>query len=432
MKIYCLFIIFISSIYSTSNAFFWDPSSLDLYKSIEKWIVDLEEKTLWLELWWDDILKKINNFAKTEKDINKCLDEGKTISVEEIKEIVIEQKSWRIYNYISDSCLSFWKVPMNLYISYIEIFNKHYANSLKDSTEKTKQIYKINNIWLYTDWMLENSSFDLVNDIVEINEIIFSNNTDFTWEDDVDIESVLDWTSTSSSPSAYQKTTDNSEWPCQDFFCIIIDFITYDWPSWSEENENTIQFLINRSNEHLKNIVFWSLSQAKMTTDLFELWLKDLSLPDIFHLSVQVSYKPIPILDIEEAWKKNEDEFSAKWLLEKYYKNNSLDYKRRNDINLLKKSEEEKKSVLNSENLAIWNVKNKYYEYQEWHQKTEKKKVELLNKSIDKKVSYWLTENFEKQYTELEKFSLEIHDYTENLLSILKAMLDIPVDNWSG
>ncbi|MDR0771825.1 MAG: hypothetical protein LBF15_01910 [Candidatus Peribacteria bacterium] len=46
----------------------------------------------------------------------------------------------------------------------------------------------------------------------------------------------------------------------------------------------SIEDIIARSNEHLKIFAGTSLVQSKMTTNNFQLGLKDLNLPDIFHI----------------------------------------------------------------------------------------------------------------------------------------------------
>jgi hypothetical protein len=235
----------------------------------------------------------------------------------------------------------------------------------------------------------------------------------------------------------YNKVRDNSEWPCESFFCITIDFIMYQHSLFGWWENITIEYLLNRSNEHLKKISATSLVPAKMTTNNFEIWLKDLNLPDIFHLGFQVSTKPVPILNIEDKSKRDETEFAAKNMLEEYYEANWLDYKRRNDLVLLKNTEQEKQIILNSENLTIKNALEKQKEYFEVKYNItefnkyskEKKKVNLINKSIEKKVSYWVLQTFEEQYTELDKFTITINDYVKNLQSIIGAMNTIPIDN---
>jgi len=301
MKKSIFFIIcFLSIFLWKTNAFFWDPSSLDLYKNIDLWVEKLEDKLLENELnGSSNISNEINKLALLE-DLPECLNWD--ISITEMKEIIEEEKSGRIYNYMVD-CRTNWKVPLNLFTNYIELFKVHYYNSKIGSTKKSNQINKMSNLWIFSDWILENSWFDLITDIQNINEIIFSEKIDYEWEEEVDIESIINlWEKTKElQPSPYKKVTDNEEFPCENFFCINIDFIKYDDDLWWPWDENTIEFLINRSNEHLREFVFKSMVQAKMPTGQFELWLKDLKFSDIFHLSVQVSYKPIPILKIEKA-----------------------------------------------------------------------------------------------------------------------------------
>jgi len=48
----------------------------------------------------------------------------------------------------------------------------------------------------------------------------------------------------------------------------------------------------------------------------------DLNLPDIFHMAILIETKPIPIFKLEDKDKKDETEFAAKNLVEKYYKAN--------------------------------------------------------------------------------------------------------------
>ena len=111
---------------------------------------------------------------------------------------------------------------------------------------------------------------------------------------------------------------------------------------WWSENI-TIEYLLNRSNEHLKKYASTSLLPWEMTNNNFELWFKDLNLADIFHIWFQISTKPIPILEIEDKSKKDETEYSAKNMFEAYYKSQWLDYKRRNDIILLQKRNKKNK-----------------------------------------------------------------------------------------
>jgi hypothetical protein len=224
----------------------------------------------------------------------------------------------------------------------------------------------------------------------------------------------------------YNKVRDNSEWPCEKFFCINIDFIMYEHSLfWWWENI-TIEYLLNRSNKHLSKYAATSLIQSKMSTNNFELWLKDLNLPDIFHIWFQISTKPVPLLNIEKQSKRDETEYASKNMLERYYKANWLNYKRRNSLVLLKQIEQNKHNILNASKSSIQNATSKDRELYTKYLTEEKKDILLFNKAIEKKVSYWVMQTFEAQYTELNKFTVWINNYVNNIYSIIKAMNKIP------
>lgn len=226
----------------------------------------------------------------------------------------------------------------------------------------------------------------------------------------------------------YNKVTDNSEWPCENFFCINVDFIMYEHNLfWWWENI-TIEYLLNRSNEHLKKFASTSLLPAKMSTNNFELWLKDLNLPDIFHIWIQISTKPVPILDIQKSWQKDESEFSTSNMLEQYYKSNWLDYKRRNDLSLLNNLEFDKQAIEWSKELWIDKGAQKNNDFKDFL-KSEKNKINLLNKGIEKSVLSKVSETFNTQFAEIERFTVWINDYVKNIQSIIKEMNKIP--EWS-
>jgi hypothetical protein len=225
----------------------------------------------------------------------------------------------------------------------------------------------------------------------------------------------------------YSKVRDNSQWPCESFFCINIDFIMYEHNLfWSSENI-TVEYLLNRSNDHLSKFVSTSMIPAKMSTNLFEIWLKDLNLSDIFHMAIEVSTKPIPILRLEKQWAEDETELSSKNLLEKYYETHGLDYKRRNDVVLLNAKEQEKQSIINSQELTTQNANEKNAEYGEYI-KNKEKGIRIIDKAIEKRVSYWVLDTFVEQYTELDKFTNSIYHYVENLNTIITKMREIPID----
>lgn len=540
MKKNIFLIIYFFSIFSTTNALFWSPNSTDLYKNIDSWLYNLENKMLEFELkWWEKktwILKEINSLAYR-NELPECLDEWNEISTSNFIKITEEENVYELTKYFSESCYNIKdeKYLLDITTSYIYLFKKYLKENKNIANEKTKKINHISSIWLYSDWIIENSWFDLITDIEDIDKIIFSEVTEYEWGENEDIIDFLNsitesnispndyyyddnyeddstknnsvknntdtntnnnttnnnitetktssnyiclnneensWLNTQSifsllkslkgeqnnnnsntnfwtlkkpeSPkyyggylddietenpeSNYSKVTDNLEWACENFFCIDIEFIMYNHNLfWWEEEWMSIEYLIKRSNDHLSKFAWTSLIPAKMSTNQFELWLENLDLPNLFHLWMEISTKPIPILNIEKEWKKDQTEYTSKNLFEKYYKENWLDYKKRNSLVLFENIEQNKQNINNSvwlSNERIIYNNNEYTTY-----KYKNNSSYILNKIIEKKVSYWITSNFETQFTELNKFTSWINYYIENLHSIISEMEKIPIDS---
>ncbi|MDP2091232.1 MAG: hypothetical protein Q8K30_06580 [Candidatus Gracilibacteria bacterium] len=534
MKKSILFIICIISIFTNTNAFFGGPSELDLYKNINEGVSVLENNMTKYEanggLSENGILKEINDLSRT-KNEKKCLDEGKDISFDEFENISLNSDISILSNYISEECKNNGNISHKTLENYSNFFKQHYQESKNTALKKSNKIYNISKIGIFSDGILENSGFDLISDIEEIDKIIFSSKTDYFGEEDVNLtdsingllsslketgndimsygeqqdlypkkykptlynnnnnsisnnineteniymcpinnsglsdsnvnmifadinkiklkqsekyinnndiknliysnyeydkNSVFD-DGNSNSVGGYSKVRDNSIWPCESFFCINIDFITYQHNLFGGGENITIEYLLNRSNEHLSKFAATSLIPAKMSTNLFEMGLKDLNLPDIFHMAMQVSTKPVPILRLENQDKEEESEFASKNLLERYYDLNGLNYKRRNDLVLLKSIEQQKQTILATQELTVGNAGKKMDEYNDFKD-NQNEKIRLVQKSIEKRVSNGVLDTFEEQYTELDKFTFSIYNYIQDLSTIINNMKDIPID----
>lgn len=542
MKKIIILLLLLLSISTSTNASFWSPTSLNLYKNIDKWFENIKDRMETFELeWWQQkkwILSEINKYAIINQQ-PACLDESKNLSASTFNDIVdnsdISWKTW-ILRYLKPNCLD-WSLQNEILITYLDLFRTYKIDKIKQSVLKSNQLYKVSKIWLYSDWDIDNSWFDLITDIEDIDKIIFADVVDYSWEpikelddalnsflkpvtdavekltspnfwnqdndneikyqtkpiktpeiiipeisDDIkdtqnsylcvdDIsnnwlsENAIDWlinninkdihwlawvdsplwinseknnnsadwsgfnpwSSIKAEKWSYEKVRDNSEWPCEDFFCINIDFTTYEHSLfWGWENI-TIEYLLNRSNKHLSKHAATSLIPAKMWTNEFELWLKDLNLPDIFHLSVQVSTKPIPILNIESTSKKDETDYSSENMMKEYYKLNWLDYNRRNDLILLNSVEQNKQNTNNSPWLTPEKLLEKQIE-NDLIAEERQKKIATMEKTIYSKVSYWVLWTFEEQFTELDKFTAWINEYVNTLYSLVKKLREIPIE----
>ena len=232
----------------------------------------------------------------------------------------------------------------------------------------------------------------------------------------------------------YSSVNDNSQFPCDDVFCIDIEFITYQHNLlWWWFQDITIEYLINRSNEHLKKFAATSLVQSKMTMNNFELGLKDLNLPDIFHLWVQVTTKPVPILELVDKDEEKEDmsQFSSTNMMKFYYESYWLDYNKRNDLSLVSKIEQDKQSWLNSQ---LWGPKDfleNVGSYGDYIEKAGQERITMQN-TVENFTEWNIQNEFETQLKELSIFNRWINDYVNNLSAILKNMAGKPVDNWKS
>jgi hypothetical protein len=85
---------------------------------------------------------------------------------------------------------------------------------------------------------------------------------------------------------------------CKDFFCIDIDFISYNqwlltgWRSFS------IQSVLEMNMKIVTEFAGSSFTQAKHTNNFFELLLKNLNLPGMSHIGIVVTSLPAPILNL--------------------------------------------------------------------------------------------------------------------------------------
>jgi predicted RNase H-like nuclease (RuvC/YqgF family) len=110
-------------------------------------------------------------------------------------------------------------------------------------------------------------------------------------------------------------------------------------------------------------------------------------------------------LNLKKDKKKNlSSKFELKNMLEEYYKNNNLEYSRRNDINNYTNKIEELKTTKDSTELTNVELLQKNEEFKE-HLNKIKEKNKFFEKAIDKKITNITLENFEKQFIELQLFS---------------------------
>lgn len=531
----CLFI----SYTNYSYAFLWENLWLDLYDKIDSWIVDLEQKNFKYVMVGENwsINQELNRILKT-KWIWECLNDEE-LTLEEVQEIADYWNIKLLAEKINNNCKSNeWIIIANL-AEIQKTISEIKSNYTKMAEEKTKQMYLISNIWIYSDGNLENSWFDLINDLQEINKIIFSNEVKYIWENITSWDSVFNkflkekekkytsnnlWKSSgikkigigssqppttppetqvcsqynwnswlnrettndilsklnqkywykndentgrettpesqsqtqsaslkpaqsqaearsasqsafgSSSyyditPTWYQWVSDNSFWSCNDnVFCISINFKMYNhkllW-FW----DSSIEWLLKRSNDHLKKFAWSFMWQASMTSWFFECsTCRNLNFWDMFHMWLQVTSKPVPFLDLKKEDDKKNDKnnfFKVDNLLTQYYKERWIEYNRANDLTIYNKEDLKKKALLDSDELTITDAANKENELKKY----DNKENLFTQTAVNKKLLSDDMANFYNQFTELEMHAKTMLNYTDSMQWILEQMKKTPVHN---
>lgn len=537
MKKTLLLIIWFLSFGSTTEAFLWEDLGFNLYSSIDEWFEELELKQYEYELsWqWESIKDTVNRILK-EEWIWECM--KWELSSTDIAKIANGDIPTLVKNMEqTPECQGKnWEINNTTLINIIKVISEFKDISENKAKEKTSQINRLSRVWIYSDGSIENSPFDLIKDLQDIDHIIFASKANYEWEEllsDEDLINCITWkekcfdsgdditdigpeepeilkeikekikdgiqipegntktekktepesnylciddinnnsglnsntlnniideinsestansswfwlwieipkievpnqvdfeTNDNMSISSY--TEINDPWPCYDFFCITVEFITYQHQLLIWWENISIEYLINRSNKHLKKFAATSLIPAKMSTNNFELWLKDLNLPDIFHMWFVITKKPVPILDVQ-SWNKRATgkqgewlEFSKKNLLEEYYNNLWLDYSRSNDLEIFAKKDLEWKTILDSWELDAVKVREKLSEQYQEMKKT--KKNDIIKTQIAQQGKSEELKDFEEQFIELQLFSESMNDYVNTIHFLIKEMVKIP------
>jgi hypothetical protein len=530
-----IFSIVFFSIPCLAGAFLDGDMGIDMYDKIDKWLAKMESQNYQYELTGQgksSIEAEVNRmfelewvrpcmWALTVQDIKKV----KSGDIEALRKVLSEECFWENAQSMSSEEVT----------NYISTLKKIDDSVIAKSKDKTRQTYELSRIGLYSDGSKENSPFDLVEDIKEIEKIIFceeskytgtplpnTNNRfndlirwvlryipenpfisdpgSFTWTEtwtgyqriitrevitpitysgtyispyacSTDINTgtgsswldktivnellygsgtnftwsytggIVSWTGRTFSwvtnnnpkrlnPWAYTRPNDNKLWDCNEFFCIKIEFRIkkQNLLGWGKST-NCIASILEKNEKHLKKYAGTSLIQSKKTKNNWELWLLNLSLPDMFSIGTQVFRRPAPILNLEKDDKKKDDnEITTKNLLEERYKNLGLDYKRKNDLHKEKQKEGEEKAFNNCPELSNQECAEKVLARQREALKAgfSPQKNSYISKAITEKWTYEDSDGYFKQFTNLEKFWVSLRDFVSNASGIIRKMNEIP------
>lgn len=560
-KILLAFFVIFSSIFTNTSfvsAWFLDwGDDLNLFKKIDEGVYKLQSQMFDVAVkWYDpkwDIWKQLNANL-----VEKCFKEDWSIKLSDLQKIRwtlnSSSYSWwtnewewnnlndfstsidtadkrnqleNLVKILEDKCFSKW-IAVEKIVLYIDTINKHLDEKYKIAWRNAGEIYSISRIGLYSDWVEENSPFDLMKDLKDINKIIFTEDIPYEWVNTMNNDSALSaylawktgkdiinaaknpsnsansnnwnwtkdsdnsginpimwdnndsnyacitnesglsdkqlnsilpntwgtwskldkiqkvWVNSKFDPNSgwsfsgninikwnwYSPLNDNGLWPCNEFFCITIDFKIYTQNLLWWGKTNSIQALIERSNGHLKKFTNSSLIQSRQTTNNFQMGLKDLSLPDLFNVNFVIDHKAPPILNLN-WWKELANTPARnnkhKDLLNEYFKNYWLDYERINDLEKFNRQECEIASVINSAELNISQapLNNTACANMEYNAKLN----EVISWNIDSNIVSGDLKDFDNQFVELSWFLANFPRYASEINIIVSKMLYKP--KWS-
>lgn len=512
---------------SHTSAFLDGNLDLDFYAQIEAGIDDLEKKQLEYEIsgWDNSLADKLNTYAQ-KKNIGLCFIGNITLAD---LELVINGSIQTLNKICPDTLVNITTVA-----TYQKLI-KEFQEEKKDIADsKIQEITKISNIGLYADGDRNNSSFDIVSDLEDIDTIIFTQDSEYNGEyirgnsginvyDNIDsflsgdddffeqeknriaednrrtgtmsnewelLPEISPWNTLPDAPKqfdgnvytcpapldtswfsadtllalqenveesqnsswnnntnddentswennddsstgnssgedspyesgSYSRINDNSVWPCNTFFCINISVIWGTQKLLTGGSSVSIQYLLERSNNHLYKFVNSSLAQAKMTTNNSELWLRDLDLPGMFNTGIHLQYKSPPLLNIEPSDKKDSEDFTAaKKMMEKYFAEIWMDYARQNDLSVLYDESGESRSLNNITTIrqAVDNFNTRQ------DQRIAGNASGVISQAIDIKIQQDLRGDFKNHFLELDKFLQSLRDYSYDMTVIAKSL----------
>ncbi len=512
----------------------WDLG-VNFYKKIDESIWELEQWFFEREFTgrkkeWK-ITTILNKVAKSE-GLPECF--TKETSFKDI-EFFILWNIWLIKKILDEECTK--ALPANSYRQYHKVILETHRIMREKSEEKLEKTARLMKAWIYSDWNLQNSTFDLISDIDDINKILFNQKIDYYWDYNENIwdgtilvkellkwnnpseafklatkwqnqiwtdikiinplenlrpTSMVDWNTVLCAPSPENNASglnpetygalteslelakdDNNDWNNNENAWLVDatdeeiwkrtptdyakknDDWVWVWCWWSEENNDdysfeaafcidvsfnttkhnllwwwqvqTIQWLLERSNAHLKPFANSSLAASKMWVNNFEIWFLDLNLPDLFHVTINVRWEPVPILNLKKSNdnEKNWD-LTVENMLEKYFRNAWLMYKRENDLKIYRWVDENNQNT----NKSKWQPSNKYANLSRELSSINREKRKITINNFDELMKNQInaqewTEIY-SMFTEIVGFTKRMQNYSQDLNIIIKKMKDIP------
>jgi len=180
--IFTTFILILSSINITNAGFLdflsWSKYSKDnIFRKLDSWMVKVEDAVLEVNLKWND----------KAGDMSEAISEYALSMWQNIKfKNVTKEKLLKIYNEEDDALKVLVSIvetedkdyfTTDQILKIVKIIQSYVKISKQNAGKQTENMYKLVNVWLYSDWNTDNSPFDLIEDLDDINAMLY-------WEED--------------------------------------------------------------------------------------------------------------------------------------------------------------------------------------------------------------------------------------------------------
>lgn len=163
--------------FSQTHAFLGEDLWLDIYKNIDEWLYDLEVKQYEYELsgQWEWSVAETVWQILSEEWVDCDVD-----TIQQMEEVISGPEPIWV---IQLACFDWEEQISREKIAAIKYRLSDIKTTFSGRAEgKSKEIYEIARIWIYSDGSEENSPFDLMVDLQEIDRVIFSEEIPYEWE----------------------------------------------------------------------------------------------------------------------------------------------------------------------------------------------------------------------------------------------------------
>lgn len=173
------------------SAIFGEDLWMDLYKEIDSWVEDYLDSSYDVRLNGNKTSGNLGykvNTALELYDFGDCKISS-DLSQLEFEEITL----WNIElleTKLSPECFSFNWLDISTVNDIIAATIEIKLNAIEEAEESLEKNHQLTNVWIYSDWNLDNSTFDIISDLEEINDIIVKDSIKYESSTPVNSESL--------------------------------------------------------------------------------------------------------------------------------------------------------------------------------------------------------------------------------------------------